>query len=719
MKVSIIGSSIKSRLILLVVCCVVPSAIAAGLHAYQAYQRERAIVTADAIDVARAMARTMDRELTSAIAASLALSTSPYLASGNLAAFHEQAKRALQYQSGNNFVLSDATGQQLMNTLRPYGAVLPPHGNLPQMRRVFETGQPMVSDIFEGGVARRPLIAVDVPVHLRGRIAYVLSTGFFPERLVEILARQNVDSGRIVSIFDGTGRIISRTHASEQWAGREGNPALIARIKETEEGSIEIDTRQGVPVVAAFSRLTASGWSVAIYIPQASLMHGLRRSLELLLAGTAVFLGASLVLAYVLGARITKPIRSLIAPALALGRGERIEPRTLRLREAQDVADALVEASNLLQKHIADEREAIRQAAWATSSETFQRSIFDESPDGILVVDKSGQIIRANARADALFGYYRGTLIGRSVNTLLPRPLRERHAAHLAKFFSAPHRRPMGDGLQLAGVRADETEFPVDITLSPFHAESETLVIAIVRDITERKAQEARIATALAEKETLLKEVYHRVKNNLQLVTSLLNLQMRTLHKGAARDALHDSIDRVRAMSLVHEKLYQGGDLSSVALADYVGDLCRHLADAAGASSRIQFSWQVDPIEIGLEKAIPLGLLLNELLSNSLKHAFPVKSKGTISVRIERRERDSFAFVVSDNGIGLPPGFRPEATETLGMKLIASLAAQLGGRVVFEVDGGTRASGTFEVRSPGRVRRDGIDAAATATVSEP
>lgn len=225
-------------------------------------------------------------------------------------------------------------------------------------------------------------------------------------------------------------------------------------------------------------------------------------------------------------------------------------------------------------------------------------------------------------------------------------------------------------------------------------------VIAL-QDITDRKQKEQAIGAALKEKETLLKEVYHRVKNNLQVITSLLNLQQRSLPEGLARTALKESTNRVRSMALVHEKLYQSGNLASIDLRDYIVDLCRRLGVAAGVDERgITVSCVVEPIEIGLDTAVPLGLLLNELISNSLKHGFPADAGGEVQIRVVRQGATMVSLTVADNGVGLPAERDRASSTSLGMKLVETLSRQLDGKFSLESTRGTRATLLFPLRSP-------------------
>ncbi len=214
-------------------------------------------------------------------------------------------------------------------------------------------------------------------------------------------------------------------------------------------------------------------------------------------------------------------------------------------------------------------------------------------------------------------------------------------------------------------------------------------LMGLTENITERKLAEARIAAALREKEVLLKEIYHRVKNNLQVVSSLLSMQ--SAKAGCEACALlAESAGRVRAMALVHELLYRSPDLSVVELRDYFAGLLRSLAAAHDGSLRnVRVEPEVDSVRVGIETAIPLGLVVNELVSNAYKHAFPGERGGRILLRLKALADGQLELEVADDGVGLPAGFQPEATESLGMQLVVSLTRQLAGRLDYSSTAGT------------------------------
>jgi PAS domain S-box-containing protein len=221
--------------------------------------------------------------------------------------------------------------------------------------------------------------------------------------------------------------------------------------------------------------------------------------------------------------------------------------------------------------------------------------------------------------------------------------------------------------------------------------------VGAVIDITERKYAEESLRASLREKEVLLKEVHHRVKNNLQLISSLLALQAGQLKDRAAAAAFAESQNRVRAMALVHENLYRSGDLASVRLAGHLESLCAYLVRSYNVDpDRIVLDLRVAEVTLDLDRSIRLGLLVNELVSNVLKHAFPAGRSGRVLVQLDMPGTGWCILVVSDNGVGLPPDLAPGHSDSLGLQLIADLTEQLGGTLVLDRGGGT----TFSIRFP-------------------
>ncbi len=216
------------------------------------------------------------------------------------------------------------------------------------------------------------------------------------------------------------------------------------------------------------------------------------------------------------------------------------------------------------------------------------------------------------------------------------------------------------------------------------------LIYAAARDVTERKRAEEQIRKALAEKETLLRELYHRTKNNMQVIISLLKLQAAGVADARLQAILKDTQNRIHSMALVHQKLYEAQDLSRVNLKEYIGDLIRFLmASCQVPPDKLSVVLEMDDVFVLIDSAIPCGLILSELISNSLKHAFPADRAGEIRVHLSRGESGEIWLRVADNGVGAPRGFDFRRDGRLGLQNIFALGErQLKGQVIFDVEQG-------------------------------
>jgi diguanylate cyclase (GGDEF)-like protein len=371
--------TIRSRLILLVIACVIPASVMAVVLISYNYQREQGRLVRDSIATARAMGQAIDRQLSSTIRAAEILSTSPPLQNGDIRAFYAQASSAVRLEVGNNIVLSDAGGQQLVNTLKPPGDPLPLHGNAAQLHRVFATARPVISDIYLDGLLQRPVMSVDVPVLNDGKVVYDLSVGILPERFAKILVDQHLPPDWIATVFDTTGTIAARTHEMDRLAGKKGAPALIQRMTEINEDALETTSLEGISVLSVFSKSSVSNWTVAIGIPTRELTGELRRLLWSISLGVALLLAISLALAWAIGGRIARSVHGLTDPALALGFGGEVTVPPLHLKEADEVGQALMKASKML-------HEAQHQAHHDALTGLANRSLFDELLDQQLAI---------------------------------------------------------------------------------------------------------------------------------------------------------------------------------------------------------------------------------------------------------------------------------------------------------------------------------------------
>lgn len=331
------------------------------------------------------------------------------------------------------------------------------------------------------------------------------------------------------------------------------------------------------------------------------------------------------------------------------------------------------------------------------------QAFLEAAPDAIVVVDGSGRIVAVNALAETMFGYGHLEMIGHPIEMLVPERFRTHHIKDRSDYAHEPRTRPMGAGRPLTGRTRDGVEIPVEISLSPMRTEQETMVMSIIRDITERRRAQEQMQASLREKEALLREIHHRVKNNLQITSSLLRLQEGAIDDPQAREVFIATQNRIRSMALVHEKLYQSTNLSQIDFGDYIRTLGELLMRSFALDpSPVTLRVGGATVLLEIDVAVPCGLIVNELLSNALKHAFPGGRRGTISIELDRS--DGWCEVcVRDDGVGLAPSVDPEHVTTLGLQLVRGLVLQLEGTLAMTSgEHGTNFSFRFPMRSATR-----------------
>jgi PAS domain S-box-containing protein len=326
----------------------------------------------------------------------------------------------------------------------------------------------------------------------------------------------------------------------------------------------------------------------------------------------------------------------------------------------------------------------------------------EQSPVSIVITDTTGHIEYVNPRFTAVTGYTFEEAIGNNPRILKSGDKSPEEYRQLWETISA--------GREWRGEFHNKKKngelYWESASISPITNGDGRIThfVAVKEDITERKRAADQLAASLREKEVLLREIHHRVKNNLQVISSLLNLQADGISDQRTLDIIHDSQTRVEAIALVHEKLYRSPDLARIDLNDYLQDLTAGLFSAYQASAKeIALHVNIPDVSFNLETAIPLGLVVTELLSNCLKHAFPPARAGTtaqptihISVGLPPADADDcYMLSIRDNGVGLSQEIDMRHMETLGLQLVTTLVEQLAGQLESHSNGGTEFRITF------------------------
>jgi len=302
---------------------------------------------------------------------------------------------------------------------------------------------------------------------------------------------------------------------------------------------------------------------------------------------------------------------------------------------------------------------------------------------GITICDTERSIIYVNGADARMHGYSVEELIGQKTS------IYKTHKQIPQKKLTDM---PLKDGWVRESINIDRDGRPFPVMLSSVYikdAEGSTnAMITVCEDISELKDDENRLRQALAQRETLLQEIHHRVKNNLNVIQSLLSLQASQSYDKDTKDVLDESQRRVRAMSMIHERLYRSSDLSNINFSEYIGSLAKELFDGYSTSNKnIEFNIEIPDIPVDIDIIIPCGLIVNELITNALKYAFPNNAKGKLFIGIEYDENKLPFLLVRDNGIGLPKGFDMDECDSLGMKIITALSEQIGAKHTLQSNG--------------------------------
>jgi len=249
---------------------------------------------------------------------------------------------------------------------------------------------------------------------------------------------------------------------------------------------------------------------------------------------------------------------------------------------------------------------------------------------------------------------------------------------------------------EFKAVRKDSSTIYLEMVVGRIDFQGKSAIQGAVIDITDRKLADERIKASLEEKEVMLREIHHRVKNNMQIILSLLRIQGRAVEDETTQGIFQQSQNRIRSMALIHETLYKSEDLAKIDFAEYINRMTTHLLSVYRESvGDIKVEQSTKGVFLDINRAIPCGLIVSELVSNCLRHAFPGKKDGRITIRMKAQKNGSYLLVIGDNGLGLPGGLDFRKTETLGLQLVMDLVKQIEGSIELEKAPGTQFSITF------------------------
>ena len=662
-------SSIRFQLASLVLASVLPVWLVSGFLVYHAYSAKRDQVARTMLDTAQSLSMAVDRELTGVQATLLALATSPSFDSRDFGSVHHQTLELLKYYPGADIIVADATGQQLLNSYRPYGEPLPMRKNPETVQRIFRTGVPVIGDLFHGAVTKRPMIGLDVPVVRDGKVVYDLAMTFPCERMASVLLKRNLPRNSYASVLDGGNVLVARSRDAHKYVGRAATTNLRRAMALAPEGTVELKNLEGTPVFATFSRSALSGWSVVLGVSKASVMAEIYRWVGWAIAVAAAIslFGISLAMGY--ARRIAGDIQSLVEPALSIGRGEEVSSVGRHaVKETGEVAAALVQASDLLQSR---QRELTASLAGLEKEMTDRklgeeklRVLIDGVKDySIIMLDPKGRVTSCNEVATLLKGWSEQEILGRYFSLFYPEEAvaagRPEHDLRLA----ATRGRYAEESWR---ARKDGSTFMADVIITAIRDESGKLraFSKVTRDVSERKLAEERLQATLRELERSNTELEqfayvasHDLQEPLRMVSSYTQL-LAQRYEGQLDDKAKKFIDyavdgAVRMQRLINDLLAysrvstRGKTLDTVDSQAILAGALWDLAATIRESGAIVSYGDMPKVRAD---STQLGQLFLNLIGNALKF------RGAEVPRIAIASCDlgrEWRFSVSDNGIGI------------------------------------------------------------------
>ncbi len=588
----------------------------------------------------------------------------------------------------------DRTGQFIL-TVSAHGPVTLDHlAGSTLFSRAFKLGEEFIGPVEVDPAGGIPVLNMAVPIRNRqDKVDGVLMARINLNFLQYIVSEIDVGETGYAYIIDNRNFLIAQKRDSLE-TFKLTDISTDVFIKNLTLGTPEpFATYRGLrgdDVLGAFAPVRSVFWNVVVELPKTEAYGPIRKMMLVMGLSLILATGVAVGFGILFSRQIVVPLQYLTDAANRISTGNfstrvRLSSRNElgilatafnhMVTQVQDLIERLEQRFNELK----NTQTALRE------SETRYRAIVEGNPDLICRFLPDMTLTFVNEAYCRYFGKTRDELLGNSFLLLIPEEAHDTVREHVhgliesKQDISYEHKviTPRGE------IRWQHW------TDRPILDESGKVVEfqSIGRDTTESKHVREQIKASLAEKELLLKEVYHRVKNNLQVICSLLYFQAKNVNDVQTRQLLQESESRVKAMALVHEKLYQSDDLTRIDYGGYINTLVNHLQRTYGQSAAtITIRLEIADITLGIDTGVPCGLIINELVSNCFKHAFPpgtivAGKQGEIRINMICEEAGEYILTISDNGIGFPNGFDIDCTESLGMQIVSTLVEQLNGNV--------------------------------------
>ena len=650
------GRTVRGTLWQLAALCLLPAAAISLSLVWSDHQRRQAEAEQTALTAARAMAATLDRDLASIVATLHVLATEPSLQTGDLAAFQQRASDTLVHQNITNYVLIDPSFRQVVNTLRPWGTPLPGVAGPPELRRITEAGEVVLSDLFIGPVTGQPIIGLGVPVHIGERVAYSVNVGIEPQRLSQILQGARLPEHWVGAIIDRQGKVVARTRHNDRYVGRKATPELLHALRMSHHGTVESKTLEGIPALGAYWQLDQFGWTVVIGIPVSELQAGWHRAIGFLLLSHVALLGVVMLAAWHMAKRgFITPTEGLLQRMrrVASHRG----PGPAATREATTELQALESCFDELCARLS-QREAEGQEMIRRLSDTLEHM-----GDGFVALDRAGRITHLNSQAERLLGQPRQQLLGMPLHSMFA----NQEAHPLWQACRKAQSQHQSDSLVVPFTEAQRW---LEIDLHP----AEWGLSVYFRDVSEaqrlREAQAARLVAESANqaKTEFLSRMSHELRTPLNAVLGFAQLLRLEGSQLAPRHA--DMVGHIEAagqhlLAMISDVL----DLSRIeagtlpvrvapinvrTVAQQAVTMLKEQAARKGVALRLDCA--CDHPEVGcpglavLADPTRLQQVLLNLLSNGIKYNRP---GGSVVLSLDACRQGALRVTVQDDGPGL------------------------------------------------------------------